>query len=72
MTKLEFLPEPNMFIFRLGKLSVICYLFCVEFSQALLMPYERFAILLKSRSHTHHSHMHYSYTVGRRKNMPSI
>jgi hypothetical protein len=23
MTKLEFLPEPNMFIFRLGKLSLI-------------------------------------------------
>ena len=72
MTKLEFLLDPNMFIFRLGKLSLICYLFCIEFSQALLMPYERFVILLKSRSRTHHPHMHYSYTGGRRKNMPSI
>ena len=27
------------------------------------MPYERFVILLKSRSRTHHPHMHYSYTV---------
>ena len=35
-------------------------------------PYERFVILLKSRSRTHHPHMHYSYTGGRRKNMPSI
>jgi hypothetical protein len=30
------------------------------------MPYERFVILLKSRSRTHHAHMHYSYTGGRR------
>jgi hypothetical protein len=36
------------------------------------MPYERFVILLKSRSHTHHPHMHYSYTKSRRKNMHSI
>ena len=28
-------------------------------------------MLLKSRSCTHHPHMHYSYTGGRRKNMPS-
>ena len=34
MTKLEFLPEPNM-IFRLGKLPLCC-LFCIEFIQALL------------------------------------
>ena len=27
-------------------------------------------MLLKSRSYTHHPHMHYSYTRGRRKNMP--
>jgi hypothetical protein len=72
MAKLEFLPEPNMLIFRLGKLPLICYLFCIEFGQALLIPYERFLILLKSRSHTHHPHMHYSYTGSRRKNMHSI
>jgi hypothetical protein len=36
------------------------------------MPYERFVMLLKSRSRTHHPRMHYSYTWGRRKNMPSI
>ena len=47
MTKLEFLLEPYMVIFRLGKLPLICYLFCIEFSQALLMPYERFVMPLK-------------------------
>jgi hypothetical protein len=72
MTKFEFLPEPIMLIFRLGKLSLLCYLLCTEFGQALLMPYEKFVMLLKSRSRTHHLHMHYSYTRGRRKNMHSI
>ena len=33
-------------------------------------PYERFVMLLKSRSRTLHPHMHYSYTGSRRKNMP--
>jgi hypothetical protein len=33
------------------------------------MLYERFVMLLKSRSRTHHPLMHYSYTGGRRKNM---
>ena len=69
MTKLEFLPEPYM-IFRLGKLPHICCLLCIEFSQALLIPYERFVMLLKSRSRTHHPHMHYSYTGDRCNNMP--
>ena len=71
MTKLEFLLKPNM-IFRLEELSHICCLLYIEFSVALLMPYERFVILLKSRSRTHHPYMHYSYTSGRRKNMHSI
>jgi hypothetical protein len=69
MTKLEFLPEPYMLI-RLGKLPhiyVAC--FCIEFCQALLMRYEKFDMLLKSRPRTHHPHMHYSYTRGRHKNM---
>jgi hypothetical protein len=71
MTNLEFLPEPYM-IFRLGKpFTHICSLLCIEFSQALLMPYERFVMLIKSRSHTHHPHMHYSYTGSRRKHLPS-
>jgi hypothetical protein len=35
-------------------------------------PYERFVMLLKLRSCTHHPHMHYSYTRGWRKNMISI
>jgi hypothetical protein len=70
MTKLEFLPKPDMII-RLGKLSLIfAACFCIEFSQALLIPYERFFMLLKSRSHTHHPHIHYSYTGGRHKNKP--
>jgi hypothetical protein len=61
MTKLEFLSKPNM-IFRIENLPHICCLLCIEFGQALLMPYERFVMLLKSRSRTHHPHMHYSYT----------
>ena len=32
-------------------------------------PYERFFMLLKSRSRAHHPNMHYSYTQGRRKNL---
>jgi hypothetical protein len=64
MTKLEFLPESYM-MFRLAKLSLIhAACFCIEFSQALLMPYERFVMLLKSRSH-----INYSYTRSRRNNM---
>jgi hypothetical protein len=70
MTKLEFLPEPYM-ILRLENFSLIyATCFCIEFNQALLMPYERFVMLLESRSRTHHSHMHYSYTGSRRNNMP--
>ena len=65
MTNLKFLLEPYM-KFRLGKTSThICCLLCIEFSQALLMPYERFVILLKSRSRTHHPYMHCSYTRDR-------
>jgi hypothetical protein len=71
MIKLEFLPKPYI-IFRLGILPHICCLLCVEFSQALLMPYKRFVMLLKSRSHTHHPHMHYFYTGGMHKDMLSI
>jgi hypothetical protein len=72
MTKLEFLPKPYM-MFRIGKLSLIYVAcFCIEFCQALLMPYERFVILLKSRSRIHHPHMHYFYTEGRRKTYHSI
>jgi hypothetical protein len=69
MTTLEFLPEPYM-ILRLGNLPLI-YVACfyIEFSQALLMPYEKFVMLLKSRTHIHLPHIHYSYTRGRRKNM---
>ena len=33
-------------------------------------PYERFVMLLKSRSCILHPYMHYSYTGGRHKNMP--
>ena len=64
MTKLEFPPEPYM-LFRLEKLHIYAACFCIEF------PYDRFVMLLKSRSHTHHPNMHYSYIGGRRKNMPS-
>ena len=67
MTKLEFLPEPYM-IFRLGKLPHICCLL-VHWVLSICDPYERFVMLLKSRSLTHHLHMHYSYTGGEHKNM---
>ena len=61
MTKLEFLPELYM-LFRLGKLPHICCLFLHWVLSSFVDPYERFVILLKSRSHTHHPHMHNSYT----------
>jgi hypothetical protein len=70
MTKFKFLPEPYM-ILRLGNFPLIyAACFCIEFSQALLMPYEMFVMLLKSRACTHHPHMHYSYTGVGAKNMP--
>jgi hypothetical protein len=71
MTKLEFSPKLYM-LFRLKNIHIYVACFCIEFCQALLMPYERLVMLLKSRSRTHHPHMHYSYTWGRHKNMPSI
>ena len=69
MTKLEFLPEPYM-LFRLGKLPHICCLLLHLVLSSFVDPYERFVMLFKSRSRIHHPHMHYSYTRGRRKNMP--
>jgi hypothetical protein len=64
---LKFLPQPYT---RLGKLPLIKYnLLCIEFSQILLIPYERFVMLLKSRSRTYHLYMHYSYTGSKHKNM---
>ena len=71
MTKLEFPPEPYM-LFRLEKLHIYAACSCIEFCKALLMPNERFVMLLKSRSCTHHPHMHYSYTgVGAKICLPS-
>ena len=70
MTKPEFPPDPYM-LFRLGKLPLIyAVCFYIEFLSCFVDPYERFVMLLKSRSRTHHPHMHYSYTGGRRNNMP--
>jgi hypothetical protein len=71
MIKLELLPKPYMNA-RLRKPHIITACICTKFSQALLIPYESFVILLKSRSRTHHPHRHYSYTGSRRQNMPSI
>jgi hypothetical protein len=60
--KLEFSLKSYM-LFKLGKLlHIYAACFCIEFCQALLMPYERFVMLLKSRSRTLYLHMHYSYT----------
>jgi hypothetical protein len=69
LTKLEFLPRVIYDIYT-RKFLLICCLLCIEFGQVLLMPHQRFVMLLKSRSHTHYPHMHYSYTGDRRKNMP--
>ena len=66
--KLEFPPEPYM-LFRLGKLPHICYLLLHWVLSSFVDPYERFVMLLKSISRTHHPHLHYSYTGGRHKNM---
>ena len=66
MTKLEFLTEPYMLL-RLGKLPHICCLLLQWVLSSFVDPYERFVMFLKSRSHTHHPNMHYSYTGGRRK-----
>jgi hypothetical protein len=71
MTKLEFLAQPYM-LFRLGKLPHICCLLLHYVLSSFVDPYEKFVMLLKSRSRTHHPNMHYSYTRGRLKNMPSI
>ena len=68
MIKLEFLPEPHM-LFRLGKLPLICCLFLHCVLSRFVDPYERFVMLLKSRSLTHHPNVHYSYTGGKHKNM---
>jgi hypothetical protein len=51
MIELEFLPPPYMNA-RLRKPHIITACICAEFSQALLIPYENFVILLKSRSRT--------------------
>jgi hypothetical protein len=66
MTKLEFSPKPYM-LFRLGKLPYICCLLLYWVLSSFVDPYERFFMLLKSRSRTHHPHMHYSYTGDRCK-----
>ena len=68
MTKLEFPPEPYM-LSRLGKPPHICCLLLHWVLSSFVDPYERFVMLLKSRSRTHHPHMHYSNTGGRCKNM---
>jgi hypothetical protein len=71
MIKLEFLPKSYM-LFRLGKLS---FKYCLQLHKVVssfVELYERFVMLLKSRSHTHCPHMRYPYTRGRRKNMSSI
>ena len=71
MTKLEF-PPKSYILFRLGKLPHICWLLLHWVLSSFVDPYERFVMLLKSRSHTHHPHMHYFYTGGRRrKRLPS-
>ena len=61
MTKLEFPPASYM-LFRLEKLLHICYLLLHWVWSSFVDPYERFVMILKSRSCTHYPNMHYSYT----------
>jgi hypothetical protein len=68
MTKLEFPPEPYM-LFRLEKFLHICCLLLHWVLSSFVDLYERFALLLKSRSRTLYPHMHCSYNRGRSKNM---
>ena len=57
MTKLEFPLGPYM-LFRLGKLPHICCLLLHWVLSSFVDPYERFVMLLKSRSCTHHIHIY--------------
>ena len=63
MTKLEFPLEPYM-LFRLEKLRHICYLLLHWVLSSFVYPYERFVMLLKSRSCTHHPHICTTPTLG--------
>ena len=63
MTKLEFPLEPYM-LFRLGKPPHICCLLLHWVLSSFVDPYERFVMLLKSRSRTHHRYLlllHWEY-----------
>jgi hypothetical protein len=63
MTKLEFPPEPYM-LFRLEKLSYICYLLLHWVLSSFVDSYDRFVMLSKSRSRTHHIYLlllHWEY-----------
>ena len=62
MTKLEFLPEPYM-LFRLGKLSRICCLFCIEFCQTLL-TLMRDLSCSTNQDHVHTTHICTTLTLG--------
>jgi hypothetical protein len=67
MTKLKFLRKPDIiYIFRWGK-PLLIYAACFALSLVKLccIPYERFVMLLKSRSRTHHPYIHNSYTRNR-------
>jgi hypothetical protein len=73
MTKLKFLPKPDIiYIFRRGK-PLLIYAACFALSLVKLccISYERFVMLLKSRSRTHHPYIHNSYT-GNRNNHSSF
>ena len=62
MTKLEFSPEPYM-LFRLKTSIYMPLAFALSFVK-LCDPYERFVMLLKSRSRTHHKYLlllHWEY-----------
>jgi hypothetical protein len=63
MTKLEFPPEPYM-LFRLEKLSYICYLLLHWVLSSFVDSYDRFVMLSKLRSRTHHIYLlllHWEY-----------
>jgi hypothetical protein len=72
MTKLKFLPKPDLIYILDEQKPLLIYAACFALSLVKLccIPYERFVMLLKSRSHTHHPHMLYSYTGNRRNHSP--
>jgi hypothetical protein len=65
MTSLNSYHSHICYLIRLEKLcTYMLFVFALSFVK-LCVPYEERIMLLKSRPHTYHPNMHYSYTRGR-------